>query len=254
MSTEAPRLRKLAVGLWVVDAKFTLRKGFLPVAIPRWLGQCSTRMTVVRLTDGSLFLHSPVPLEESLLREIATLGPVQHVVGPNVMHNEFLLDWFRAFPSAHHWIAPKAARRNPALVGYRELSDANPVSAENFEQRLMEGHRNYETVFLHRSSRTLLVTDLAYGLCGNADPAERFFLRLAGVRRPLGLTSYSRNKVTDALKFRANLERVLRWDFDRLTLCHGDVLSSGGKEAFRRIWAGVLQEGVSPPLGPKSRG
>jgi hypothetical protein len=241
------RLLAIAEKLWVVEAKFPLRKGFLPFAVPAWLGRCSTRMTVVRLSDRSILLHSPVPYEHSLAKEIDALGTVSHVVGPNVMHNEFIGAWVGAYPGARHWVAPKTAKRNPALAGMTELSEATPIAPGDLDQVFMAGHRTYETLFFHRASRTLIATDLAYGLFDGADRLQNLFLRAAGVRPPLGVTSYSRNSVTDQKAFDANLRRVLAWDFDRVLLCHGNLVPSGGKAAFAKAWR------VDSALGRKPR-
>ena len=44
------------------------------------------RMTVVRLGDGGLFLHSPIPLSGELRRELDALGTPRALVAPNRMH------------------------------------------------------------------------------------------------------------------------------------------------------------------------
>jgi hypothetical protein len=43
--------------------------------------------------------------------------------------------------------------------------------------------------------------------------------------------------VRDRRATREALDRVLAWDFDRVTVTHGEVLESGGHEALRRAWA-----------------
>jgi len=40
--------------------------------------QISSRMTVVRLNDASLWLHSPVPLSAEVRAQLATLGTVRY--------------------------------------------------------------------------------------------------------------------------------------------------------------------------------
>jgi hypothetical protein len=46
-----------------------------------------TRMTAVRLSDGSLFVHSPITLDGDLKKEIDALGPVGHIVAPSLFHH-----------------------------------------------------------------------------------------------------------------------------------------------------------------------
>jgi hypothetical protein len=33
------------------------------------------------------------------------------------------------------------------------------------------------------------------------------------------------------------VDRILRWDFERVTMTHGDVLERGGREAVRAAFA-----------------
>lgn len=44
------------------------------------------RMTVAKLSDGSLWVHSPVELDEPLRAALGELGPVAHIVSPNYEH------------------------------------------------------------------------------------------------------------------------------------------------------------------------
>jgi hypothetical protein len=56
-----------------------------------------TRMTVVRLPDRSLWLHSVIPVGPELKSELRGLGPVRHVVVPNAFHH------LHAVYSLRHW-------------------------------------------------------------------------------------------------------------------------------------------------------
>lgn len=48
-----------------------------------------TRMAVIRLSDGNLFVWSPVALADSLRASIDVLGPVRYLVSPNALHHLF---------------------------------------------------------------------------------------------------------------------------------------------------------------------
>ena len=64
MSDPMPSLRQLAKDLWVAERP------------QRFYGlEVGTRMTVMRLVDGSLLLHSPIALDAALRRELDALGP-----------------------------------------------------------------------------------------------------------------------------------------------------------------------------------
>ncbi len=70
-------LRPLHDSLWVIDLPFKMPGGV----------QIGTRTTVIRLADGTLFMHCPGPIEEGDTAEIAKLGDVRHIVAANLFHN-----------------------------------------------------------------------------------------------------------------------------------------------------------------------
>ena len=46
-------------------------------------------MAVLRLSDGSLWVHSPVSLDDDLAAALAELGEVKHIVTPNYEHTKY---------------------------------------------------------------------------------------------------------------------------------------------------------------------
>jgi hypothetical protein len=64
VTTEA--LTPLAPDLWVASR-----------SLPIFVGDVGARMTVVRLRDGSLLLHSPVALDLETRLALDALGPVR---------------------------------------------------------------------------------------------------------------------------------------------------------------------------------
>ena len=92
-----------------------------------------------------------------------------------------------------------------------------------------------EVAFYHPASRTLLLTDLAFHPTPTSSRGLRFWCLLTRTG-PFGPNQVVRFTVRDRAAVRASLDRILAWDFDRVTVTHGEVLESGGKDAFRRGW------------------
>jgi hypothetical protein len=90
-----------------------------------------------------------------------------------------------------------------------------------------------ETVFLHPRTRTLLCADLIENFRGSDDPITRLYLRAAGLLGRPGLSRFLRLVYRKRPVARASLERLLTDDFERIVLCHGEILEKGGKEALR---------------------
>ena len=73
-------LKPVGEDLWVIDGPL-VRMAYFGGSIP-----FPTRMVVVRLQSGDLFLWSPTELDARLLSQVDALGPVKHLVSPNKIH------------------------------------------------------------------------------------------------------------------------------------------------------------------------
>lgn len=225
-------LRQLDDDLWVVD-----HPGFGMAGIP-----IGTRTTLVRLTDGGVFMHAPGPLTVSLAKQIDEIGPVRFIVAPNAFHHLFVAENARAWQDASVHLAPGLAAKRKDLSYNAELGDEPaPGWAADLDQCWMRGSpRVNEVVFLHRSTRTLLLTDLAFNVQHAASLSGRVFFRLTGVYGRFATSRLMRLMVRDRVAARAAAERILGWDFDRVIVTHGDVLERGGHDALRNALGALV--------------
>ena len=96
-----------------------------------------------------------------------------------------------------------------------------------------------EVVFLHRATKTVVLTDL----CFHFDPPPGgwtgLFLRLAGARGGLKVSRLMRFSMKDKDAVRGSIARILEWDFDNMVVAHGTNLIGGAKQAFRVATADV---------------
>ena len=49
--------------------------------------ELNSRATIIRLEDGTVWVHSPVKLNDDNKAAVADLGDVQWLVAPNLLHN-----------------------------------------------------------------------------------------------------------------------------------------------------------------------
>lgn len=219
------RLQAVTDGLWVAETGL------------RFLGMpFSARMTVAAL-PGGLWLHSPVPLEP-LKADLDRLGPVIWRVAPNLMHHLYQGPYQAAYPDSRLAAPAELARKRPDLRIDQRLEDPLPAWDGAIEGRAIAGNKTLqETVFLHRDSRTLILTDTAV----NIGPAEhwslRLYARLNGCYDRLALSAMLKMLYRDRKAARASLDAVLDLDFDRVIPAHGAIVASGGKDALARAFA-----------------
>jgi hypothetical protein len=193
-----------------------------------------TRMSVVRLPGGRLWIHSPEQLSAPLQAELAQLGTVSYLISPNKLHHLFLDQWLAAYPTARSYAAPGLAEKRRDLRFDAQLGE-NPEGAweAEIDQLLFRGSRVMEeAVFFHRPSRTLLLTDLIE----NFDPAtlngwQQGVARLAGILAPHGKTPIDWRltfHLGDKELARRALEEMLAWQPENIILSHGRCLFGGG--------------------------
>jgi hypothetical protein len=220
--------RRLDDGLWAFDR--SLRLGPLEVG---------GRMTAVRLGDGGLFLHSPVALDARTRRALDALGPVAHVVAPNLVHHRFVAPYREAYPGARLWAAPGLADKRRDLRFDETLTDTAPAAwAGELEQLCFRGvPRLNEVVFFHPRSRTLLLTDLAFNVIAPEGAVTKLWQRFSGTHGRFEMARYVRWMVRDRDAARASRDRVLAWDFDRVSVTHGAVVQTKGARLVRRAFA-----------------
>ena len=226
-------LKPVADGVWIVDSG-PLRVLGLPLPV---------RMTVIRLSDGGIWLHSPTRYDEALRRAIEAIGPIRFLVAPNVAHWTFLKDWQTRCPDAETWAAPNLDRRRPVRASGlridRVLGDAAPERwAHDLRQVVVPGALGFrEVAFFHVPSSTLVLTDLVANLEADRMPwFARPFLTLAGMTAPDGMPPpYLRLAVR--LKGRAAATaagRLLAWSPQRVVFAHGAWFAQDGTAALRR--------------------
>jgi hypothetical protein len=63
-------------------------------------------MTVIKLNDGSLWIHSPIAPNKNLLKEIDLLGKVRYLVSPNKIHYVHIFAWKKIYPDAIAFASP----------------------------------------------------------------------------------------------------------------------------------------------------
>jgi len=220
--------------VWIADGP---NVPFLSIPYP-------TRMTVVRLGDNSLWVCSPIRLDDDLKAAVAALGPVKHLVSPNKIHHLFLSDWAHAWPEAKLYASPGLARRRPELRFDAELrDDPDPAWAGDIDQVIFHGSfAMEEAVFFHRTSRTAIFTDLVQRF----DPASlRGWRRLVmtldgmvgengGAPREWRLSFWNRSAARRAKR------KVLDWNPKRVIIAHGEWVRDNGREALERslAWLG----------------
>jgi len=221
-------MQKISEDIWVHEDEMSLAGGRLRL-----------RMTVVRLASGKLWVHSPTAISDELVRETTELGDVGYIVGPNNAHNLFLTEWVSAFPSAELVVSSGIPKKLKLTDGFRLLdADFDNIWAEDLERVYMPGVSFFnESVFLHKKSKSLILTDYIQNYEGAEQTfMQKFVLGPIGFKGiclapPLKLGFLHKDKAG----FRESLQCIKQWEFDRIIVTHGDIIEAHAGENFERL-------------------
>jgi hypothetical protein len=108
-------LTNLAPDLWIATRSFTNE-----------LGVVTSRMTVIRLKNGRVLVHSPVPIEPDLRSAVENFGQVAALIAPNLFHHQFISEWRSAFPEAKAFCVPGLAAKRSDFKFDGVLEDVSP--------------------------------------------------------------------------------------------------------------------------------
>jgi len=227
-------LKEIANNIWIVDGPI-IEFDFFARRVP-----VPTRLTIVRLCEGILWVHSPTERTQKLKQEIDGLGPVRCLIAPNRIHYWWIGDWERAYPEAMTYAAPGVQERSKK---HRTRFDVDLgetpelVWANEMDQLLVVGKFLTEVVFFHRPSRTLILADLIENF--EASKVRSRWLRLLFRLKLLRLTFFFH---------RAELLRAVRtmsrWEPEGIIIAHGRWYRENAIAELMRAfcWLGDLRE------------
>lgn len=230
-------LKPVAENVWIVDGP-AIRFG-LPGAKMHF----PTRMTLIRLQDGNIFIHSPTRPTSSLRAEIEGLGEPAYLIGPNRLHYWWLPQWHDAFPDAKVYMAPRIREQAGSRIDFDGIGlEGEAGYPWDGEIATLPAHGSYmtEIAFFHRPSRTLVLTDFIE----NFEPARlksvftRLLTKFGGAQgqMPRDMRLNYNRKI-----LRRTVETMIGWDPKAVIIAHGRWYESDGAGHLRRSFRWLLK-------------
>lgn len=219
------------------------------------------RGTIVRLQSGSLAVFSPVALTDDVKRKVAEMGEVRYICAPDAEHHIFLGPWHSAYPNAQvlgpEGLPESRAQSNKEPVPFsvlfqkeKRIETISPEFDAEFDWEYVWAHKNKEIVFHHKPTRTLIEADYFF----NAPSTEQFsktdvnpesgvltkifaaFTHTRGAAMGQQRMIWWGTSAGNRNAFAQSTARINKWDFERIIPCHGDVIETGGKGVFQKLF------------------
>ena len=224
-------LQPFADDIWIAHGPVATVAGF----------RYPTRMAVIRLSDGALFICSPVALCDKLRAAVDALGEVRHIIAPNALHHLFIGQWQTAYPAAILYAPPGLRKRRGDIAFDGDLDDhPAPGWSGEIDQVVVRGNViTSEVVFFHRKSRTVIFTDLIQ----HFEPGWFRGWRAVVARWDLmtapepTVPRKFRAGFLDRRVARAALRRILAWPAEKVLMAHAAPIETDGHAFIARAFA-----------------
>lgn len=222
LSVTQGSLTPFAEGVWVDHAPVRI------VGMP-----LTSTMTVLRLGDGGLLLHSPIAMTPKRRAAVEALGPVAHLYAPNSFHHLRVGEWAEAFPSARvHAPASLASKRKDLRLD-RTHGQPEPAFDGLIDEVPIEGFRLAESALVYRPARTLVVADLVHNIGRSQHLWTKIYAGAMGFHDRVALSRVIRwTAFSDRAAARRSLDEILSLPFDHIIVGHGAPITEGAREAL----------------------
>lgn len=181
------------------------------------------RVTLLRLQDQRLLIHSSAPFTVDDLAAIRRFGQPAWLVEATTMHDTFADSAQAALPDI------------PYLTPAR-LHPAPPDWSGQIEILRIDGLRKIEEhAFFHRASRTLILADALFHFPPETSGWARFFVqKVMRLPRLLGISLFFRLAIRDKERFARSMRDLLKWDFRQIVVAHGEPITADARAVFVR--------------------
>ncbi|KAJ7698660.1 hypothetical protein B0H17DRAFT_1196759 [Mycena rosella] len=233
-------IREVTTNVWTFSRPFA-RFGIIPFG---------GRSTAIKMGNGGVWILASTTLNPETKAKIDELGPVQYIIGADAVHHLFLAEFKKAYPTAK-LIAPAAAveRADKTLVfdgvWGRDAPDTKYGFEEDIKACYFSGFRNRDVAFFHPASATMIEADLLLNLPCTEQYSKTTSSGAIPFMGSLKPSSWLHGKISanmgdDQAAMKRDVKTVADWDFQRIIPCHGDVIETGGKQAWLDAYKSYL--------------
>jgi len=215
-------MRNIDKNLWVNETQFRL-----------FGAEFGNRMTVIRLENNELLIHSPTKLDGSIVKEVSELGKVSYIVTPNNFHGLFAEEWCNAFKGAKYFSAKGDVKES------RPIEDlAIEIESSGVEIIRIEGaDKVNEYAFFHKATSSLILTDMAFNIPSSVPLWSKVFFSLNGSLGKFGPSRLMKSMITDQQALQGSIDQILLRDIERIIVSHGDIVESKARETMKAAFS-----------------
>lgn len=224
--------------------------------------------------DNSVVVWLALPYGEEVAKAIQLVtggdkSPVTHLIVPDREHTMAAKSFKAEFPelkiiamdtvtipgvNIDHKIGAEYAHKLIDRDVLQEIGIVDEPIVNNFQFVYLPEHANNELVTFDLNSKILFEADLLFNL-GHDDLEQfsvatgfssKFYPHSGWSYMTRYLQPYSKignaliNKITNTKKSAEGLRQIYKWDFEQIVMCHGNIIDTEAKAAFKSVFGSVL--------------
>ncbi|KAK8847594.1 hypothetical protein IAR55_005453 [Kwoniella newhampshirensis] len=202
-------------------------------------------------SDSEVFLYVSTPLTPATKDALKSMGEVKWLVTPDGEHGMFIKEYVDFYKDAKAIGVERFKEQKPEIpwVGLFGKNTDGEQKKYGFEPEIslhqVTAHMNHELTAVHHPSGTLLQADMLFNLFPEEQYSRSgglpFFFKMVsgwktmspgGKMHDLMASSVAKDK--ELIKKELQPINAAKWD--RVIPCHGDVIETGGRVAWDKVW------------------
>jgi hypothetical protein len=191
-------------------------------------------VTLLRLRDGRVVIHSTAPFTQEDVAVIRKFGEPAWLVEATLLHDTFAKEGRTALADLPY-LAPSGFAESSGVQA--QPLDPPPTDwTGEIDVLKIEGTKKKEHALFHHRSRTVVVADLFFSFPPETRGWPRFFARYI-MRLPptlFGVSRFFRFLIEDKEAVERSVRTLLQWDFDRIVVAHWAPLETAAKPKVER--------------------
>lgn len=197
------------------------------------------RSVLVPVKTGSVLIS---PGSQLKIEQLKSLKSVTDIVAPNLFHCAGVPKAISVFPNAKVWGVSGTKVLKPDILWTAEISvNSWPYQSELFVLPIRGMPKINEVVFIHKQSKTLIVTDLCFNLMEAKGIGAWIILNLFGTHKQFGVSRFFIKYIEEQQDFEFSIKELFSFDFENIVVAHGGAVQGGAKKILK---AALLRRGI----------
>lgn len=198
------------------------------------------RMTIIKLQNSDLIIHSPIPITNSMYKEINNFGTVKYIIAPSLLHHSYLNDCSKRYPAATIYGVNGLSKKYPNLTIQRlDVHDTDFAWKDELNHFCLLGMPTVnECVFYHFSTQTLIISDLLFNI-SNKTGWSKLFFKLYGIYDKLCSTFLFKSLIITKPLFKQDIDYLKTLPKKNIVLAHGSIITIDADAQFNEALSWV---------------